>query len=151
MGRRKGEELVESILQIGRMVWVSVRRCLGVYVCARVLVWCVFDGLSHVGAQDTRFSGFFLRLGVCEGHLSASSRQHSVTLHRSIHAVVASPSSSSNGLHRTRRVEKGTLKTCRSCFIGLYSAMGTGTLEPAIRLLCSTAVSPVPISHFCIQ
>ena len=105
MGRRKGEELVESLLRIGRMVWVSVRRCLGVYVCARVLVLCVLMAY-RMSVHRTRVSLAFLRLGVCEGHLSASSRQHSVTLHRSIHAVVASPSSSSNGLHRTRRVEK---------------------------------------------
>jgi hypothetical protein len=58
------EELVELVVGATThrrgMVLVSVGRCLGVHVCACVLLRCVFDGLSHVGAQDTRFSGFFL-------------------------------------------------------------------------------------------
>lgn len=61
------------LVQVGGLVLVSVGRCAGVDVCAWVLLRCVFDGLSHVGAQNTRFSGFFLRLEVKTGHLSASS------------------------------------------------------------------------------
>ena len=88
------------------MAWVSVRRCLGVYVCARACCCGAFLMAYRLSVHRTRVSLAFFAIWSLRGSPVRVFVDNSVTLHRSIHPVVASPSSSSNGLHRTRRLGK---------------------------------------------
>src|SRR5229473_1459125 len=86
-----------------------------------VLLRCDFDGLSHVGPRNTRFSGFLLS-AIGRGKVTCPLRVFLSPPWSRCTTVFMVPSSWSNGpspgfsgsLPKT--VEEVRLKNCRSCF-----------------------------------
>ena len=124
--------------------YATVTRWVGLgALCTRarecVPLRCVFDCLSHVGPQNTGFSGYCFfaigKRGTTKGHLSVRVPLRLQFGHVVFHAVVASPSSWSTGLPLT-----SLTRGMENLSIMLSSGLQPPTTSHAL-------VNPVPDWH----